>query len=178
MVDEIWKIIEGHKDYKVSNLGNVMSKKYGDWRKLKGGFDKGGYHQVGIDGKTMKVHRLVAKAFISNPENKPEVNHLNEVRNDNRAENLSWVTSQENADWGNHNKRVSEGVKSSISKLSTEDKKKRTEKAVIASKNKMRSEQWKKRLSEAAKGRKVSEETRLKLSLAAKAQWAKKKVEV
>lgn len=59
-----------------------------------------GYHTVRLikDGasKTYKVHRLVAQAFIPNPDGKKEVNHLNAIRNDNRLENLEWATRQEN----------------------------------------------------------------------------------
>lgn len=61
--------------------------------------------------KLMYVHRLVAEAFLTNPEGKKQVAHLNEQRNDNRAENLVYFTAEENCNFGNHNKRLADSVK-------------------------------------------------------------------
>lgn len=61
-----------------------------------GGKDKTGYLRVRISGKQYLVHRLVAETFVRNPKNKPEVDHLNRNRTDNRAENLRWTSHSQN----------------------------------------------------------------------------------
>ena len=96
---QIWKDIEGYKGhYQISNYGNVRSlKKDAFLRKcayLKG-YKIISLWKNGI-GKMFRVHRLVAAAFIPNPENKPCVDHIDGDRANNHADNLRWVTAKEN----------------------------------------------------------------------------------
>lgn len=93
-----WRSIKDFDNYEASNLGQVRNKKTG--RILKA-VCNGGYLSVGLTQscvkKTFKVHRLVALTFIDNPENKPQVNHLDKDGTNNKLSNLEWCTSAENA---------------------------------------------------------------------------------
>lgn len=122
MKNEEWRDVAGYEGrYQVSSMGRVKSlerkfiNKIGRERYvkecfLKPGADRGGYLRVGLcDGekrKTFKVHRLVCEAFHENPDNKPQVNHINEIKTDNRASNLEWATARENSNFGTRNERL------------------------------------------------------------------------
>lgn len=124
---EIWKNVVGYENcYKVSNLGNVKSidrkviskRGYCIFKKgiyLKKCKDKYGYEYVLLSKngiyKHMTIHRLVAIAFIPNPDNLPQVNHKDEDKTNNKAENLEWCTSKYNNNYGTHNKRAGESNK-------------------------------------------------------------------
>lgn len=115
---ETWKDIKGWEGkYQVSNLGRVKSLNYcntGNPSILKTGTDCNGYLKVTLyrnnKGKTYNVHRLVAEAFIPNPQCFPEVNHKDETRTNNNVENLEWCTRQYNLNYGTRTQKQSKLV--------------------------------------------------------------------
>lgn len=94
---EVWRQIKDFENYEISSLGRVHNTKTGRMLKLN---KKGGYIYTGLSAisqkKSIPVHRLVALAFIENPENKPQVNHKDKNRSNNSVANLEWTTALEN----------------------------------------------------------------------------------
>ena len=110
---EHWKEIAGYEGlYEVSDLGRVKSLKYGKERILKPQKNTRGYLKVALckDGKVEqpKIHRLVAEAFIPNPNNLETINHKDEVKTNNTVGNLEWMSVKDNNNYGTRNKRVGE----------------------------------------------------------------------
>lgn len=118
MKKEIFKDIEGFEGlYQVSNTGKVKSLDYrhtGKERVLKQCKNKQGYFQLHLfkDGKCklFRVNRLVADAFIPNPENKPEVGHKDDVKTNNVVSNLYWTDHISNCNYGGRNERMKKNM--------------------------------------------------------------------
>ena len=125
MNKEIWKPIEGYEGlYEVSNYGRIKSLKRKVFVKkkniyktvneriLKPNKNTHGYYSLFLSkngmAKIVTVHSLVANAFISNPNNYPQINHKDEDKSNNNAENLEWCTCKYNINYGTHNIRVKE----------------------------------------------------------------------
>ena len=121
MKNEEWRDVAGYEGlYQVSSEGRVKSleRKIPHWRGgeriqkeriLKTHIDRDGYLKLNLHAggkpKNLKVHRLVCQAFHENPDNKPQVNHINEDKTDNRARNLEWCTMRENVNHGTAKER-------------------------------------------------------------------------
>jgi hypothetical protein len=96
-MEEVWKIVDGFPDYKISTFGNIMSKKWGDWVSLHPYPDSDGYLRVCISNINKKrfwfsIHRLMGMAFIPNPDNLPTVDHIDVDNTNNDLSNLRWAT--------------------------------------------------------------------------------------
>ena len=116
---ENWQPVKGYDGmYEVSDLGRVKSLKYGNEKILKPLKNTHGYLHVSLckDGqrKTIAVHRLVAEAFIQNPNNLETINHKDEVKTNNAASNLEWMSQRDNINYGTRNKRMAETRSKSV----------------------------------------------------------------
>ena len=108
--EEVWKDVIGYEGlYQVSSRGEVKSFQSAEQKILKQRNHKG-YNIINLSKagrrKTFSVARLVAMAFIPNPDDKPQVNHIDEVKTNNHVNNLEWATPKENSNHGTRNRKV------------------------------------------------------------------------
>jgi hypothetical protein len=111
--EEQWRKIPGHPEiYEVSNFGRARRLAYKFKTSYRGApmersrsakvfpsfADRVGYHRVKLGSRLVSLHRIVAAAWIPNPHNKPQINHKNGIKSDNRIDNLECVTREENRD--------------------------------------------------------------------------------
>lgn len=138
MNKEIWRDVKGYEGYyQVSSEGRVKSlertfidksgrKRTVKERVLKPTFDGWGYLIVtlcaGGKRKNLMVHRLVCEAFNDNRDEKPEVNHINEIKTDNRACNLEWCTRRENLNHGTRSERSAKTLSKPICQYTLDEK--------------------------------------------------------
>ena len=122
-VFETFVKIEGFEKYEVSNLGKVRNIKSG--RILKPSLHKNGYSRHFLcennKRKHLYLHRIIATAFIDNPGEKPQVNHIDENKTNNDLSNLEWCTVKENNIHGTRTKRVAEKLSQKVIQLDLND---------------------------------------------------------
>lgn len=118
MRNEIWKDAPGFPWYQVSNAGRVRS----FYRVLAPDSVKG-YYRVRLyrNGRVYRIfiHRLVAMAFVPNPDGLPQINHKNEIKTDNRAENLEWCTAKYNNAYGTGRERAAKSRSKAVGQYTT-----------------------------------------------------------
>ena len=119
---EIWKPVDGYEGrYEISNFGRVASLHFarGSRRRvLRQSVNTWGYSQVTLSKdkrkKNVVVHRLVAQAFIDNPNDLPQINHIDEDKSNNRADNLEWCDSMYNVNYGKRTEKASNSNKRAV----------------------------------------------------------------
>ena len=94
--EEQWQELVVDKDYEINTNNLYEIRRKGTNKKIKLTLDSKGYYVCSLNRKTFKHHRVVAIQFIPNPEGKPDIDHMNHVRNDNNISNLRWVSHYEN----------------------------------------------------------------------------------
>lgn len=125
-MEEEWRDVVGYEGrYQVSNLGRVMSLPNRWHRKcviLNTQIDYDGYERLNLvidnNRKRCSVHRLVAEAFVPNPNGYPIINHIDEIRNHNTPDNLEWCTQQYNLNYGNCREKLSKAKSVSVLQFS------------------------------------------------------------
>ena len=107
-VEPIFEVIKDFPDYEISNnIYPFIIRRISNKKIISVSDDQRGYYKIHLNGNRYKLHRIIAKQFIPNPENLPEVDHKNHNGKDNRIENLRWVSSSTN----NQNRAGFKGVK-------------------------------------------------------------------
>lgn len=123
------RVIPFFEDYMITTNGKVISLKYKRGSRARIIRDRKhttGYRQINIQNKHISkafyIHRLVAEVFIHNPDNLPCVNHKNEIKSDNRVDNLEWCTHSYNVNYGNRNKKTASHLSKPVIQVSLDGK--------------------------------------------------------